>query len=175
MTGEDEVTRSIVSKIEREKALLTAANAMRQSTSNPSVLQSIDMKIKDGRKNIDYLESRLREHQMKQMNAGMANVDINKGYGQQGDYRQPGNYGDGGYAQPGAGAMPPSAPFAKGPPGSGAPKQRPNYSRLGASPVTDAAQAHPSRSYQVRHAASRAPNPAHAVATRVQAQRRKAI
>jgi classical protein kinase C len=133
MSGEDEVTRSIISKIEREKALLTAANAMRQSTSNPSVLQSIDMKIKDGRKNIEYLESRLREHQMKQMNAGMGGMDLNTGgYGQQGQFQQPG-YGDGGYPQPGGGAMPPSAPFAKGPPGGGMAKPRPNYSRLGAS------------------------------------------
>jgi hypothetical protein len=138
MSGEDEVTRSIISKIEREKALLTAANAMRQSTSNPSVLQSIDMKIKDGRKNIEYLESRLHEHQMKHMSSRMDGVGINQGaYGQQGgDYRKPGNYGDGrDYSQPGAdnGTMPPSAPFAKQPPGSGMPKPRPNYSRLGAS------------------------------------------
>jgi hypothetical protein len=135
MSGEDEVTRSIISKIEREKALLTAANAMRQSTSNPSVLQSIDMKIKDGRKNIEYLESRLREHQMKQMNAGMGNMDLNQGgYGQQGQFQKQGEYGQGGYPQPGGGAMPPSAPFTKGPPGAGMPKPRPNYSRLGASP-----------------------------------------
>jgi hypothetical protein len=136
MSGEDEVTRSIISKIEREKALLTAANAMRQSTSNPSVLQSIDMKIKDGRKNIEYLESRLREHQMKQMNAGMGNMEIKGAYGQQGgQFQNPGGYADGGgYPQPGAGAMPPSAPFANGPPGAGMPKPRPNYSRLGASP-----------------------------------------
>jgi classical protein kinase C len=171
MSGEDEVTRSIISKIEREKALLTAANAMRQSTSNPSVLQSIDMKIKDGRKNIEYLESRLHEHQMKQMNSGMGKMDMNQGgYGQQGGYQQQGGYGDGrDYAKPGGGAMPPSAPFAKGPPGSGMPKQRPNYSRLGTPFRNYLGRAYPPRSHQVRHAASRASDPAHVVATRVQA------
>ena len=131
MSSEDEVTRSIMSKIEREKALITAANAMRQSTNNPLVLQGIDTKIRDGRKNIDYLESRLREHQMKQMTSRMDNMNMDQGgYGNQGGY---GQQGDQGYSQLSGGnsMMPPNAPFAKQPPGSKVPPARPNYSRLG--------------------------------------------
>jgi hypothetical protein len=129
MSSEDEVTRSIMSKIEREKALITAANAMRQSTNNPSVLQGIDHKIRDGRKNIEYLESRLREHQMRQMTQKMDSMNMDQaGYGDQSGYP------DGqGYSQLSGGnsMMPPNAPFARQPPGSNVPKPRPNYSRLG--------------------------------------------
>jgi hypothetical protein len=134
MSSDDEVTRSIMSKIEREKALITAANSMRQSTNNPLVLQGIDTKIRDGRKNIDYLESRLREHQMKQMTSRMDNMNVDQGgYGNQGGY---GQQGDQGYSQLSGGnsMMPPNAPFAKQPPGSKVPAARPNYSRLGMCP-----------------------------------------
>jgi hypothetical protein len=122
MSDQDEIARSIVSKIEREKTLITAANQMRQSTSNPLVLQGLDTKIRDGRKNIEYLEGRLQEHRTKLATQRMGEMNV-----------APGAEGSQEYGQlsGGTGIMPPSAPFAKGAPGQSVPKARPNYSRLG--------------------------------------------
>ena len=182
MANEDEVSRSIIQKIEREKALITAANSMRQSTNNPAVLQGLDTKIRDGRKNIEYFESRLREHQMKQMNSRMENTSLGdgSGYHQQGQgqagYARPGEYGDPGqdYSQlsGGTGMMPPAAPFARPGPGSAGPRSRPNYSKLGmtsrkAVVITRKSNMLLSRSHQVGHSPSWAPHSAYAVATRI--------
>lgn len=183
---EDDVARDIRRKIDKERALITAANAMRQSTNNPAVVSGLDTKIRDGRKNIDYLESRLRDLEMKRVNQGMEgmHVDSNSGYGGQrgGAERsypnRPGEYGTQEYSQIGSngGMMPPSAPFARPGPGGNMPKNRPNYSKLGmrilssmtlfACPLTCY-----DRSDQMGHAAYGTAHPAHAVATRVQAER----
>ncbi|CAG8902193.1 unnamed protein product [Penicillium nalgiovense] len=64
----DELIASVFRKIEREKALITAASNMRQSTDNPLVQQRVDANIRDGRKNIAYLEEKMRELQIRQMN-----------------------------------------------------------------------------------------------------------
>jgi Hr1 repeat len=147
MSSEDGVARDIHKRIEREKALITAANAMRQSTDNPAVLSGLDTKIRDGRRNIEYFEERLRELQMRKMNAGMDNMNLGPGadgqhqvgYGQDGhgQYMPPGEYGDPSqdYSQLSGGntMMPPAAPFARPGPGSNMPKNRPNYSKLGTS------------------------------------------
>jgi hypothetical protein len=128
---DDDVARSIKQKIEREKALINAANTMRQSTNNPAVLQGLDTKIRDGRKNIEYLEGRLRDHQMKQMNSALGDMGVtDDGYG--GQYGQQGEYGDQQYGQGSGsgGMMPPSAPFARSGPGAAAAK-RANFSKLG--------------------------------------------
>jgi hypothetical protein len=140
-SNDDDLARSIKQKVEREKALINAANTMRQSTNNPAVLQGLDTKIRDGRKNIEYLEGRLREHQMKQLGNRMGDLGMGgqDGYGGQGgQYGQQGEYGDQQYSQlsGGNGMMPPAAPFARqtpGGPAGGAAGQRtrPNYSRLG--------------------------------------------
>ncbi|KAJ5122304.1 hypothetical protein N7526_009241 [Penicillium atrosanguineum] len=61
----DEVIASVYRKIEREKALIAAASNMRQSTDNPSVQQRVDASIRDGRKNIAYLEEKMRELQVR--------------------------------------------------------------------------------------------------------------
>jgi classical protein kinase C len=137
---EDDVARDIRRKIDKERTLINGANAMRQSTNNPAVVQGLDTKIRDGRKNIDYLESRLRELEMKKVNQGMDNMSMNSGGGyggQSGGDRpypnRPGEYGTQEYSQIGGnnGMMPPSAPFARPGPGSNMPKGRPNYSKLG--------------------------------------------
>jgi classical protein kinase C len=136
---EDDVARDIRRKIDKEKALINAANAMRQSTNNPAVVSGLDTKIRDGRKNIEYLEGRLRELEMKRVNQGMEgmHMDSGSGYGHQGANRaypnRPGEYGTQEYSNMGAnnGMMPPSAPFARPGPGSNMPKARPNYSKLG--------------------------------------------
>ena len=65
----DETVTNIQRKIDREKALITAANAMRQSTNNPAVLSRLDGQIRDGRRNIEYFENTLRDLEMRRNNA----------------------------------------------------------------------------------------------------------
>lgn len=146
-SNDDDVARDIYKRIEKERTLINAANAMRQATDNPAVLSRVDAQIRDGRRNIEYFEGRLKELQMKKMNQGMDNMNLGSnggqkagGYGGSGmdsrsQYAQPGEYGDAGqdYSQLSGGnqIMPPSAPFAKPPPGDRQGKSRPNYSRLG--------------------------------------------
>ena len=67
--NDDDLIGQVFHKIEREKALINAANAMRQS-SNPQVQSSLDAQIREGRKNISYLEERMRELQIRQMGQG---------------------------------------------------------------------------------------------------------
>ncbi|KAE9966504.1 hypothetical protein EG328_008888 [Venturia inaequalis] len=125
--NEDEVARDIHRKIEREKALITAANAMRQSTNNPAVVSGLDTKIRDGRRNIEYLESRLNELEMKRVNAGMEGMNVdsgNGGYGQPGYSSQYGAPGDVGHQRP------PNPQFAQGGPNARARAPKPNYSKL---------------------------------------------
>jgi hypothetical protein len=137
---EDDVARDIRRKIDKEKALINAANAMRQSTNNPAVVSGLETKIRDGRKNIEYLESRLRDLEMKRVNQGIEGMHVDSsgsGPGRQGGDRgypnRPGEYGTQEYSQIGAnnGTMPPAPPFARPGPGGNALKARPNYSKLG--------------------------------------------
>ncbi|EER38922.1 predicted protein, partial [Histoplasma capsulatum H143] len=67
MDGDDELMATVYRKIEREKALITAATNMRQSTDNPLVQQRVDANIRDSRKNIVYLEEKMRELQIRKM------------------------------------------------------------------------------------------------------------
>lgn len=66
--NDDELINQVYRKIEREKVLINAANNMRQN-SNPQVQQSLDSQIRESRKGIDYLEERMRELQMRRMEA----------------------------------------------------------------------------------------------------------
>lgn len=66
--NDDDLINQVYRKIEREKVLINAANNMRQS-SNPQVQQSLDSQIRESRKGIDYLEERMRELQMRRMEA----------------------------------------------------------------------------------------------------------
>jgi hypothetical protein len=45
---------------------------------NPSMKSSIDNQIREGRRNVEYLEGRLRELQMRRMNDGMGNMSMNQ-------------------------------------------------------------------------------------------------
>lgn len=152
--NEDEVIRDVQRKIDREKALINAANAMRQSTNNPAVLSRLDSQTKDGRRNIEYLEGRLKEIEHKKMGHSMGGMSLssesagpmtqpNDGLGQHGrknplatppkdsltnQYgarRTSGNYDHKGASQS---IIPPKAPYAPPPPPS---KQKSNYSKLG--------------------------------------------
>ncbi|KAL8971913.1 MAG: hypothetical protein Q9183_000821 [Haloplaca sp. 2 TL-2023] len=156
----DELINQVYRKIEREKVIINAANAMRQS-SNPQVQQSLDSQVREARKNMNYLEQKMRELQM--LKAGQSrdtpssqgappsahlspqqrrNVqqqgpptpppkDAGGGYlGEGGDYGNPSNGGYMNDLSGGHGMMPPRAPFGPPAPGSAMPKSRPNYSKL---------------------------------------------
>lgn len=79
MNNDDEAVASAYKKLERERALLTAANAMRQQTNNESVRSRIDNQIREGRRNIQYLEETLRELQMRKMGQGVDNMTLGLG------------------------------------------------------------------------------------------------
>ena len=64
--NDDELINQVYRKIEREKVIINAANAMRQS-SNPQVQASLDSQVREARKGIEYLEERMRELQMRRM------------------------------------------------------------------------------------------------------------
>lgn len=153
---DDELIASVYRKIEREKALIAAATNMRQSTDNHSVQQRVDSQIRDGRKNIAYLEEKLRELQYRRDGGATSGAPQLQQLGPTGEQRQSGggydapmpppkdsrsgytgdtgDYGDpgpGGYSQGGTGTMPSRAPFADPRPFAAIPKARPNYSKLG--------------------------------------------
>ncbi|KAF2189602.1 calcium-independent protein kinase C [Zopfia rhizophila CBS 207.26] len=148
--NKDEVVSNVQRKIDREKALINAANAMRQSTNNPAVLSRLDAQIRDGRRNIEYFEGTLRDLEMRRMGSDMENMNLQPGGpaskkagnpltpppkdGWNGYMGQDqGGYGDpqGGYSNlsGGHGLMPPRAPYAPSAPGAQQPK-RANYSKL---------------------------------------------
>jgi classical protein kinase C len=146
MASVDETVANVQRKIDRERALINAANAMRQSTNNPAVLSRLDGQIKDGRRNIDYFESKLRDLDVQRTSTGMENMSLQPGHGPNNPLTPPPKDGwngymqqdQGGYGGPqsqysqlsgGEALQPPRAPYA--PPAPGAPNKRPNYSKLG--------------------------------------------
>lgn len=156
MADTDNQIAEVNRKIEREKALINGATHMRQSTNNAAVQARADSNIKDGRRNIAYLEEQLRKLQIRKVNDGAPPPPAH-GYGTPTTYRKPlpgqdggpipppkgpagyyqdsGDYGDpgpGGYSQGGTGMMPPRAPYGD-PRQNNAPipKARPNFSKLG--------------------------------------------
>ena len=66
MNNHEELINQVYRKIEREKVLINAANAMRAS-SNAQVQASLDSQIRESRRGIEYLEERMRELQMRRM------------------------------------------------------------------------------------------------------------
>jgi hypothetical protein len=140
----DETVANVQRKIDREKALINAANAMRQSTNNPAVLSRLDGQLRDGRRNIEYFESKLRDLAMQQTQTGMDNMSLQPGSSTRGNNPLtpppkegwdgsvgPEGEAQGGYSNlsGGQGLMPPRAPYAGSGPGQHA--KRANYSKLG--------------------------------------------
>jgi len=70
MSDTDQAIAEVYRKIEREKALINAATHMRQSTNNAAVQARVDSNIRDGRRNISYLEDKLQELQLRKMGRG---------------------------------------------------------------------------------------------------------
>lgn len=158
MADTDGQIAEVVRKIEREKALINGATHMRQSTNNSAVQARADSNIKDGRRNIAYLEEQLKKLQIRKVNDGAPPPPVH-GYGTPSTHRKPlpgsgmdagptpppkeslnyfqdsGDYGDvgpGGYSQGGTGKMPGRAPYADPRPyNAPVPKARPNFSKLG--------------------------------------------
>ncbi|KAF3935368.1 hypothetical protein ABW20_dc0102202 [Dactylellina cionopaga] len=137
--GDDDVITSVHRKIERERALITAARSMRQSTDNSSVQQSLDSKIRESQNNINYLEGVIRDLQNKRMQNVSAGLDglsltsLNNAYAESPPTPPPKNPRDTSHeadlnysATLGGGPRP---PFAQQP-GPGVSKSRPNYSKL---------------------------------------------
>jgi hypothetical protein len=133
--------------------LIHAASNIRQSTDNPLVQQRVDSNIRDSKKNIAYLEEKMRELQLRMGQGGPSGQspthgsptqqrfprgdgptpppkDSAGGYfqGERGDY---GDAGPGGYSQGGTGQMPSRAPYSDPRPYTSVPKARPNFSKLG--------------------------------------------
>lgn len=151
--NDDTAMHEIRKKIDREKAIIHAANQMRQATNNPGVNARVDSQIRDARRNIQYFEQTLNDLTARKMGNDMNNLSVTgnggptppqhgrggstasghnneQGYGGGGgDYGDP---GPGGYSMGGApGLMPPRAPYAPPGPGDRSPRARPNYSKLG--------------------------------------------
>jgi hypothetical protein len=96
--------------------------------------------MREGRRNIQYLEERLQELQARKLSQGMDNMNLG---GHRNDAPAPppkdsrgsdrGGYGTPEYSQIGGHGdmMPPRGPYAAPPPGSAIPKARPNFTKLG--------------------------------------------
>ncbi|TVY78140.1 Protein kinase C-like [Lachnellula suecica] len=141
MNNDDDALHSVFKKIERERALMNAANQMRQQTQNEQVRSRIDTQIREGHRNIQYLQERMQELELRSgrpQSSGLRNdrdgpptpppkdsrggyMDPNAGgYGTQ-EYSQIGGHGD---------MMPPRHPYAPPGPSSSIPRSRPNFTKL---------------------------------------------
>jgi classical protein kinase C len=136
--NDDEKILGITKKIEREKALINAANLMRQQTNNEAVRSKLDTQMREGRRNLEFFEERLRELQMRRATENMSLGGSTLGSfnteqeGEDNGAPAPPPKDASGYPQYGQGdLMPPRAPFPGQPPHSGTPKARPNFTKLG--------------------------------------------
>jgi classical protein kinase C len=134
---DDQKILDISKKIEREKALINAANLMRQQTNNEAVRSKLDTQMREGRRNLEFFEDRLRELQMRRLGHSVDNMSLGGstlgGTDQGGDESAPppppkesSSYGQFGQGD----LMPPRGPYAAPPPQS-MPKARPNFTKLG--------------------------------------------
>ncbi|KAK0643918.1 hypothetical protein B0T16DRAFT_190850 [Cercophora newfieldiana] len=156
--NDEEKIQDISKKIEREKALIHAANLMRQQTGNEAVRSKLDSQMREGRRNLEFFEERLRELQLRRIGHGVDNMSLGgstaagsfmssemHGDGSMGPPAPPpkdergGAYGDyrgyndgyGGHGGAPGELMPAHGPFPGQPPHSAMPKARPNFSKLG--------------------------------------------
>lgn len=146
---------NIYKKIEREKALINAASAMRQQTNNEDVRSRLDSQMREGRRNLQFFEEKLKDLQMKRLGQGVDNMSMSSGStlrpksaDLRGDAEGPptpppkdagsrsatdqSSYGPSGYSQIGGltNMMPPRHPYAPPGPSSSMPKPRPNFTKL---------------------------------------------
>lgn len=139
--NEDEAIQNITKKIERERALLNAANAMRSQTNNEAVRSRLDSQIRDGRRNIQFFEEKLRDIQMRKVGQGVEGMSLGGDDGGAPPAPPPkdasSSFGGQGYGSmsrdgPPSDLQPPNPTF--GAPGPGAAsKTRPTFTKLGMS------------------------------------------
>lgn len=146
MSEEDNKMMDLTKKIEREKALIQAANLMRQQTNNDSVRSKLDSQMREGKRNLEFFEEKLKELQLRR---GMGDMSLSSGGYDSRPQHLRGNSegpptpppktpagtamsgGDPQYSQiGGTDLMPPRGPFA-GAGGNSVPKARPNFTKLG--------------------------------------------
>ncbi|KAK1249507.1 hypothetical protein MKX07_003023 [Trichoderma sp. CBMAI-0711] len=137
--NEDEAIQNITKKIEREKALINAANAMRSQTNNEAVRSRLDSQMRDGRRNLQFFEEKLRDIQLRKVGQGVEGMSLgaddagrpppppkdasSAAWGDQAAYGQQSQVG------PPSDLAPPRHNF--GAPGPGAAsKARPNFTKL---------------------------------------------
>lgn len=144
MSEDEKKIQDIYKKIEREKNIINAAQAMRSQTTNEAVRSRLDTQLRDGRRNLQFFEEKLRDIQMRNVNQGMDNMALGAGADDSGPppppkdpsaaWDQSGGYGTAQYSQVGqhGDLMPPRHPYAPQEPGAGMPKARPNFTKLGA-------------------------------------------
>lgn len=155
--NEEAAINEVYRKIDREKAIINAANQMRQATNNASVNSRVESQIKDARRNIQYFEQTLADLRSRKLGGDVQNMSLNDGNGgppppvhggAAGQHRVPvpqrkdapgsysgmgsdySNIGSGSMAG-GHGLMPPRAPYAPPGPADRTARARPNYSKLG--------------------------------------------
>ncbi|KAL2267311.1 hypothetical protein VTJ83DRAFT_4588 [Remersonia thermophila] len=121
--NDDDKILDITKKIEREKALINAANLMRQQTSNEAVRSKLDTQMREGRRNLEFFEEKLRELQMRRISQGVDSLSL-------GGTTVGSSQGD----SSGAPAPPPKDVSGYGQHGQGdvvaRPKGRPNFTKL---------------------------------------------
>ncbi|KAI0852752.1 hypothetical protein F5Y00DRAFT_154248 [Daldinia vernicosa] len=155
--NDEEAMANIYKKIEREKALINAANSMRQQTNNDDVRSRLDSQMREGRRNLQFFEEKLRDLQMKRLGQGVDSMSIGSSSTAPGSLRpssldmregegapppppkdagawsgDQGSYGSLPYSQIGGHGdiMPPRHPYAPPGPTSTVPKLRPNFTKL---------------------------------------------
>ncbi|KAK5988097.1 Protein kinase C-like [Cladobotryum mycophilum] len=139
--NDDEAIQNIHKKIEREKALIHAANSMRSQTNNEAVRSRLDSQMRDGRRNLQFFEERLRDIQMRKLGQGVDGMSLGGGGGEGGGPPAPPpkdssgwgdrtSYGSQGQAGPASDLMPPRHPYAEPDPASATTKNRPNFTKL---------------------------------------------
>ncbi|ODQ63758.1 kinase-like protein, partial [Nadsonia fulvescens var. elongata DSM 6958] len=71
----DRVIQDVHKKIEREKAIIQGAKAVRQKTDNTVVQQKCDANIREAQKNIEYLEATMKQLQLRKHNSTLSPTD----------------------------------------------------------------------------------------------------
>lgn len=153
--SEEDKMMDIYKKIEREKALIQAANLMRQQTNNDQVRSKLDNQMREGKRNLEFFEEKLKELQLRR---GMGDMNLGGSSSSAASAPRPRglrNDSDGPPTPPpkdasglatsggeiqysqigGSDLMPPRGPFAAPGPGS-TPKPRPNFTKLGTPPCS---------------------------------------
>ena len=130
--NEDQAIQDLHRKIERERAIINAANVMRQATDNPMINSRVDSQIRDARRNMQYFEQTLSDLQQRRAAPDMSNLSISGNGPPPALPPKSGPQGTDDYNQSsGRGMRPPQAPYAGAGPSDRGPRQRPNYSKLG--------------------------------------------